>query len=261
MTILECERLGRSFGQAVAVEAVSLSMAAGESLALIGPNGAGKSTTLGMITTAVRPDRGRCRVLGADVASAPREARAALGVLFQEPALDGRLSARETLRLHAALHGVPRREVRARVEAALDWAELAAVADTLVQRLSGGTRRRIELARALLHGPALLVLDEPTIGLDPQGQRELWERIGELRRGGLAVLLTTHVLHEAERCDRVGVLDRGRLVEIGTPGELKRRVVGHPGATLEEVFMTLTGAPPRVREPEPPRPRLVRSRA
>ena len=259
--VLECERLGRAFGEAVAVEAVSFSMAAGESVALIGSNGAGKSTTLGMITTAIRPDRGRCRVLGADVVAAPRAARAALGVLFQEPALDGRLSARETLGLHAVLHGVPRRELRERVAAAIDWAELGAVADTLVQKLSGGTRRRIELARALLHEPALLVLDEPTIGLDPQGQRDLWTRIGELRGGGLAVLLTTHVLHEAERCDRVGVLDRGRLVAIDTPEALKRGVVGHATASLEDVFMVLTGAMPRPLGPEPPRPVLVRSRA
>lgn len=237
--ILSCEGLGRSFGGVVAVADMSLAMSEGESLALIGPNGAGKSTTLGMLTTAIRPDRGRATVLGHDVVREPERVRAGLGVLFQEPALDDAMTPRETLAFHAALHALPRRETRERVERALAWAELGDVADRIVRGLSGGMKRRIELARALMHEPRLLVLDEPTLGLDPQGRRDLWARIETLRKGGLSVLLTTHVLSEAERCDRVGIVDRGRLVALDTPDAIRMRCGGV--ATLEDAFLHLTG--------------------
>jgi ABC-2 type transport system ATP-binding protein len=241
MTIIDCVRLGRSFGGVAAVEEISFSMEAGESLALVGPNGAGKSTTLGMLTTAIRPDRGEARVLGADIGREPERVRAGLGVLFQEPALDDRLTSRENLSLHAALHDISRAEARRRVAAALDWADLGAAADRLVRGLSGGMRRRIELARALMHEPKLLVLDEPTIGLDPQGRRDLWSRIDTLRASGLAVLLTTHVIQEAERCDRVAIIDRGRLVAIDTPLALKLKFAKAADASMEDVFVHLTG--------------------
>lgn len=256
--ILVAEGLGRRFDGREAVAGISLTLRAGESLALVGPNGAGKSTTLALLTTALRPDAGRAQVGGFDVLREMRAARGLLGVLFQDPALDDRMTPRETLRLHAALYGLPRRDIPARVCDALGAAGLADVADDAVQGFSGGMKRRLELARALMHGPRLLVMDEPTLGLDPQGRRDLWARIGALRAGGMAVLMSTHILTEAEGFDRVGILDRGRLVALDTPEALKRTHAGDPAARLEDVFLAVTG---RMPEGAAPRPVLVRRRA
>lgn len=239
--ILQCEGLGRSYGDTKAVSDVSFTLAEGKSLALIGRNGAGKTTTLGMLTTLVRPDKGRATVLGADILREPERVRAGLGVLFQEPALDSRISPRETLRLHAAMHALSWRDSRERVAEALSWAGLDHVAGRPAGSFSGGMKRRLELARALMHRPRLLILDEPTLGLDPQGRRDLWARIDGLRQSGLAVLLTTHVLTEADRCDRVGVLDEGRIIALDTPEALKHGTTGRADASLEDVFVSLTG--------------------
>ena len=239
---IACDGLGRSYGDAVAVEQVSFTMAEGAFLAILGPNGAGKSTLLNMLTTLVAPHRGEARVCGADIRRAPGEVRARLGVVFQDPALDERLTARENLRIHAALYRMARPAAREAVAGALAWAELEVAADRTVRSFSGGMRRRLELARALMHGPRLLVLDEPTLGLDAQGRRDLWDRIARLRGEGLSVLMTTHTIAEAEGCDQVGVIDRGRLADIGTPAELRAR---HGGATLEDAFVALTGRTPR----------------
>ncbi len=248
-----CEGLGRSYGDLVAVERISFSMGEGEFLGLLGPNGAGKSTLLNMLTTLVSPSRGEATVAGADIRRAPAEARARLGVVFQDPALDERLTARENLRIHAALYRMERRSRTAAVDQALAWAELEVAADRPVRTFSGGMRRRLELARALMHGPRLLVLDEPTLGLDAQGRRDLWDRITRLRAEGLSVLMTTHAIAEAESCARVGIIDRGRLVALGTPAELKAR---HGGGTLEDAFVHLTGRAPRDTEASP-RDRIV----
>jgi ABC-2 type transport system ATP-binding protein len=237
-----CEGLGRSYGDLVAVEQVSFTMREGEFLGLLGPNGAGKSTLLNMLTTLVAPSRGEATVAGADIRRAPGEVRARLGVVFQDPALDERLTARENLRVHAALYRMNRRAAPEAVARALAWAELEVAADRPVRTFSGGMRRRLELARALMHGPSLLVLDEPTLGLDAQGRRDLWDRITRLRGEGLSVLMTTHNIAEAEACSRVGVVDRGRLVDLGAPSELRAR---HGGGTLEDAFVQLTGRAPR----------------
>lgn len=258
--ILDARGLGRRFGGREVVAGLSLSLQEGQSLALIGPNGAGKSTTLGMLTTALRPDAGTAQVGGFDVVRQARQVRGLLGVLFQEPALDERMTPRETLRLHAALHRVPRRDVAASVADALEAAGLVEAADRPVRGFSGGMKRRLELARALMHAPRLLVLDEPTLGLDPQGRLDLWGRIGALRARGMAVLMATHVLTEAESFDRVAILDRGRLVALDTPEALKRAHAGDPAASLEDVFLALTGRALRD-EAHPLRPALVRRRA
>lgn len=258
--ILRAENLSRRFGGRDVVADIDLELAEGGSLALIGPNGAGKSTTLGMLTTALRPDAGRVLVGGLDALAEPRRARALLGVLFQEPALDDSMTPRETLRLHTALYRLPRRETAARVSDALDSAGLGDVADQKIRGFSGGMKRRLELARALVHGPRLLVLDEPTLGLDPQGRLDLWARIGALRSTGMAVLMTTHVLSEADSFDRVGIIDKGRLVALDSPDALKRRYAGCPEATLDEVFFNLTGRALRDTA-QGFRPALVRRRA
>ena len=258
--ILEALDLSRSYGGRRAVAGVSLTLHDGQSLALIGPNGAGKSTTLGMLTTAIRPDTGTVRVAGFDAERAARQARGILGVVFQDPALDARMTAADTLRLHAALHRLPRRDVGARVAEVLDWAGLSGVADRATADFSGGMKRRLELARALMHRPRLLVLDEPTLGLDPQGRLDLWARIGALKAQGMAVLMTTHVLSEADTFDRVGILDGGRLVALDTPEALKRAHAGDADATLDEVFFQITGRALRDTA-QPLRPTLVRRRA
>lgn len=258
--IIEARNLCRRFGGRAAVTDVSLTLHEAGSLALIGPNGAGKTTTLGMLTTALRPDSGTVRIAGYDALATPRAARAVLGVLFQDPALDDRMTPRETLRLHAALHGLPRRDTAALVSDALDRAGLSEAADRTIRGFSGGMKRRLELARALMHEPRVLVLDEPTLGLDPQGRLDLWARIGALRAAGMAVLMTTHVLSEAESFDRVGILDGGQLVALDTPGALKRAHAGSEEASLDDVFFHLTGR--ALRDCQPPlRPALVRRHA
>lgn len=238
--------LGRRYGDVVAVDSVSLSVASGEFFALLGPNGAGKTTTLHMLTTLVVPTSGRASVLGHDVVKEPGAVRRGLGMVFQDPALDDRLTAWENLEIHAVIYGVPRQDRHAAIERALEWATLAEVGKRRVREFSGGMKRRLELARALMHGPRILFLDEPTLGLDPQGRRHLWERIDALRLKGMTVLMTTHNLPEAEACDRVGIIDNGRLVAIGAPGDLiaeHATAVGKPveEADLEDVFIALTG--------------------
>jgi ABC-2 type transport system ATP-binding protein len=239
--MIDCRGLGRSFGSVVAVEDVSFAMAEGEFLAILGPNGAGKSTLLNMLTTLVAPSRGEAQVAGASIATDARRVRAAIGVVFQEPALDERLSAHENLWIHAVLYGIPARVVAAKVAEAIAWADLGSAGERAVRTFSGGMRRRLELARALMHGPRLLILDEPTLGLDPQGRRDLFERIAVCRGNGLSVLMTTHNIQEADACDRVAIMDRGRLVALGTPAELRRRAGMPPAASLEDVFVEVTG--------------------
>src|SRR5690606_19666125 len=237
---VEAVELGRRFGDVVAVDSVTFSVAQGEFFALLGPNGAGKTTTLHMLTTLLTPTSGRASVMGFDVVREPQKVRQVLGMVFQDPAVDERLTARENLELHAVLYGIPRSERSEAVEQALVWASLTEAASRRVRGFSGGMKRRLELARALMHSPGVLSLDEPTLGLDPQGRRHLWERIDALRKDGLTVLMTTHNLPEAEACDRVGIIDAGRLVEIGPPGELVAKHAGE-GGDLEDVFIALTG--------------------
>lgn len=233
--------LGRRFQEVVAVESISLVVQPGEFFALLGPNGAGKSTLLHMLTTLLAPTSGSAAVAGFDVVTEAAAVRANLGMVFQDPALDERLTARENLEIHAVLYGVRRQDRRQSVETALEWASLAAVGDRKVKTFSGGMKRRLELARALMHAPRVLFLDEPTLGLDPQGRRHLWEHIASLREGGLTVLMTTHNLPEAEACDRVGIIDHGKLIASGAPDALVREHGSGQGADLEDVFIALTG--------------------
>lgn len=233
--------LGRRFGDVVAVADVSFEVAAGEWFALLGPNGAGKSTTLSMLTTMLKPGSGWAQIMGFDVLKQSAQVRASIGMVFQEPALDERLSARENLQIHAYLHNLPRRSIAPAITRALDWAGLQGTARRAVRTFSGGMKRRLELARTLMHEPKVLFMDEPSLGLDTQGRRDLWNRIAELREHGMTVIMTTHYLPEAEACDRIGIMDEGRLVAVGTPEALKQEVLeGAPG-TLEDVFLKLTG--------------------
>ncbi len=238
---IEASNIGRRYGDIAAVDGISFDVSRGEFFALLGPNGAGKSTLVHMLTTIIPPTSGTGSVMGEDIVKSPGEVRWKLGMVFQDPALDDRLTARENLMIHAVLYSLPRRDRHDSIERAMEWAELTETGKRRVGTFSGGMKRRLELARALMHGPSVLFLDEPTIGLDPQGRRNLWERIATLRSQGMTVFMTTHNLPEAEACDRVGIMDRGKLITIGAPGDLVAEHGGRDGANLEDVFLNLTG--------------------
>ena len=225
--LLAARGLERRYADRVVVDDLSFALAPGEIFGFLGENGAGKTTTFEMISGLRRPDRGE--ILWRGAAALPTDAayRARLGVVFQKPSVDEALSARENLELGAALYGLRGAAVRAKIDAALAFAELADRAREPVKKLSGGMRRRLELARVLLHEPELLVLDEPTHGLDPGFFRRFWAEIRRLRDArGLTVLLTTHDPAEAAQADRLAVLDAGRVLATGTPAELTAQVGG-----------------------------------
>lgn len=238
---IAAKNISRQYRGVAAVDSVSLEVKRGEFFAILGPNGAGKSTLVHMLTTIIPPTSGTGEVMGDDVVKKAGEVRWRLGMVFQDPAVDDRLTAAENLEIHAVLYGIPRKARKNAVEQAIKWAELQEAGKRRVATFSGGMKRRLELARALMHGPSVLFLDEPTIGLDPQGRRNLWDRIDTLRQRGMTVFMNTHNLPEAEACDRVGILDRGKLIEVGTPEELVAKHGGKEDADLEDVFINLTG--------------------
>jgi ABC-2 type transport system ATP-binding protein len=228
------------FGALEAVAGVSFSVAAGEVFGLLGPNGAGKTTTVRVLTTLLKPTAGRATVAGHDVRAASLAVRSSIGYVPQALSADGALTARENLEFYARVTDVPRRERAGRVAEAVAAMELEPMLDRLARTFSGGMLRRLEIASALLNRPAVLFLDEPTVGLDPTARRMVWDRIHALRReAGTTVLVTTHMMEEAERhCDRLAIMDHGRLVEHGAPEELRTR---HAAPDLEEVFTLVTG--------------------
>jgi ABC-2 type transport system ATP-binding protein len=212
----------KSYAGVEAVRGIDLTVAQGETFGFLGPNGAGKTTTIAMLCTLTTPTAGRIEIAGHDTRTAPGQVRRSLGLVFQETTLDGDLTAAENLRFHADLYALPRRTLRTRIEAMLRLVGLTDRGDDLVRTFSGGMRRRLEIARGLLHRPRVLFLDEPTIGLDPQARSQVWEHLGEVRdQEATTLFLTTHYLDEAERCDRLAIIDDGRIVAQGTPTELK----------------------------------------
>jgi len=228
----------------VAVNGIDLRVERGEIFGVLGPNGAGKTTTLRMLATLLEPTSGEARVLGIDVRTHPREIRANLGAMLSgERSLYWKLTARENLEYFAALYHVPPKETKARIDAALIAVKLADRADDYVERYSTGMRQRLALARALLPDPPLVILDEPTVGLDPQAARDLRDRVRELKRQGRTVLLTTHYMEEADQlCDRIAIIDHGEIVALDTPAALKRRIRAEEVVSLE-IGMTGADAP------------------
>jgi ABC-2 type transport system ATP-binding protein len=225
--LLAAEGLVRRYGDRVAVDGLSFELRRGEIFGFLGPNGAGKTTTFEMLSGLRGPDAGTFFLGGTPVAPTSPRLRARLGVIFQKPSVDDKLTARENLVLGASLYGVTGKQARARVDAQLALVGLEGRADEPVARFSGGMRRRLELARVLLHDPEILILDEPTHGLDPGFFRTFWKQILDLRAArGLSVLLTTHDPLEAENCDRLAILDAGKIICCGTPEELKARIGG-----------------------------------
>ncbi len=206
------------------VKDVSLTINAGESFGLLGPNGAGKSTTIRMLTTLTVPSDGQIVVAGYDVQRQPTEVRQDIGVVLQQTSVDGDMSAWENMEFHGRMHHIPNPQRQQRIEQWLDFVGLSDRRHAKVKTLSGGMKRRLQIARALLHEPKILFLDEPTVGLDPQTRRRLWEIIRGLNQQGMTMLLTSHYMEEVETlCDRVGILDQGQMIETGTVAELRRK--------------------------------------
>lgn len=241
---LAVEDLVVRYGERRALDGLSFEARPGEVLGVLGPNGAGKTTAFRVLCGLVRPDAGAIRIDGSPTRPEDPAYRRALGVVFQEPSLDEKLTARENLRLAGALYGVARATREGRVAALLAFVELADRADERVERYSGGMKRRVEIARALLHHPRLLLMDEPTSGLDEAAARKLWTWLDRARRDdGVTVVVSTHRPDEADRCDRVAILDAGRTVACDTPEALRRHVGGDvitleaddPGALAAEV--------------------------
>jgi ABC-2 type transport system ATP-binding protein len=212
----------------VAVDGVSFQVRRGEIFGFLGPNGAGKTTTISILTTLLQPTSGRARIEGIDVQARPHEVRRKLGLVFQKSTADEELTGRENLLIEAGLYGLSGKQTEAHVNDLLTQMDLAPSADRYVKTYSGGMRRRLELAVGMVHDPRLVFLDEPTLGLDPQGRAGFWRYIRSLRESkGLTVLMTTHYLDEADQlCDRIAVIDHGRIIALGTPKELKDSVGG-----------------------------------
>ncbi|MDE3086117.1 MAG: ATP-binding cassette domain-containing protein [Acidobacteriota bacterium] len=222
---IDVHELARRFGDLDAVRGVSFEVRAGETFGFLGPNGAGKSTTISMLCTLLAPTSGRALVAGFDVAAQRAEVRKRIGLVFQDTTLDDYLTATENLRFHAELYGVPRAQAAERLRAVLEMVGLWGRRDSLVRTFSGGMKRRLEIARGLLHSPRVLFLDEPTVGLDPQTRAHIWSYINDLRRReSITMFLTTHYMDEAEHCDRIAIIDEGRIVVIDTPEALKASV-------------------------------------
>jgi ABC-2 type transport system ATP-binding protein len=233
--------LSKNFGEVKAVDGVSFDVNAGEIFAFLGPNGAGKTTTIQVLTTLLRPTSGTIAVDGFDPVAKPLEVRRRFGIVFQDPSLDSELTAYENMNLHGVLYHVPRRVRTERIELLLKLFELWDRRDSFVKQFSGGMKRRLEIARGLLHTPKILFLDEPTLGLDPQSRNQLWTHVRHLNETeGITVFLTTHYMDEAERvAQRIAIIDHGRIVAQGSSQELKRQT----GAdSLEEAFLALTGS-------------------
>jgi ABC-2 type transport system ATP-binding protein len=248
--IIEAHDLVKRFDGFTAVDHISFAVPEGVIFGFLGPNGAGKTTTIKMLTTVLTPSEGRLSIAGHDPVREPLLVRRAFGIVFQDPSLDGELTAAENMDLHGVLYRVPRAERRARVEALLRFVGLWERRDDYVKRFSGGMRRRLEIARALQHRPRILFLDEPTAGLDPQTRNQIWEFIrGLCRDEHVTVFFTTHYMEEAERvADRIAVIDHGRIVAQGTAAALRQETGGR---TLEDAFIALTGRSIREADPAP----------
>lgn len=219
--------LAKRFGDVQAVCGVDFDVAHGEIFGFLGPNGAGKSTTISMLCTLVRPTGGLARVAGYDVVAEREAVRQNIGLVFQDSTLDGYLSAQQNMRLHAELYGVPREVVAPRMEQVMEMVGLWERRKSAVNTFSGGMKRRLEIARGLMHSPRVLFLDEPTVGLDPQTRNSIWSYINELKAAeDITIFLTTHYMDEAEHCYRIAIIDKGKIVVLDTPEALKA-AVGH----------------------------------
>lgn len=240
MKIIKVENLIKKFDGFMAVDGISFEVEAGEIFAFLGPNGAGKSTTIKMLTTLLKPTGGRIELNGHDPARDPNEVRRSFGIVFQDPSLDDELTAFENVEFHGVLYGVPRKVRREKIGELLRFVELWDRKDSLVKEFSGGMKRRLEIARGLLHEPKILFLDEPTLGLDPQTRNHMWNYLEKLNKEkGITIFFTTHYMEEAERmARRIAIIDHGRIIAAGTSSELEAQTGTE---SLEGAFLSLTG--------------------
>jgi len=226
-SVIEVRGLTKRFGELVAVDGVSFDVGEGEIFGFLGPNGAGKSTTINMLCTLLRPTSGGAILNGFDIVREPDAVRRSIGLVFQDPSLDNCLTARENLEFHAMVYNLAPRDMRDRIAEVLHLVDLEDRQNDLVRNFSGGMRRRLEIARGLLHYPKVLFLDEPTLGLDPQTRNHIWQYVHDLKeRERITIFLTTHYMDEAENCDRIAIIDYGRIIALDTPEGLKRQVGG-----------------------------------
>jgi ABC-2 type transport system ATP-binding protein len=228
MAIIEIKSLTKTFGKIQAVRGIDLNIEKGEIFGLLGPNGAGKTTTIGMLCTIIRPTSGSATLAGFDIVKNPAEVRRQVGIVFQDPTLDTVLTGHENLELHARLYGVPAAQREKRITEMLELVDLQERSNDITRTYSGGMRRRLELARGLLHKPAVLFLDEPTLGLDPQTRARTWDYIKKMaQKEQTTVVLTTHYMEEAQLvCDRVGIIDHGQIMALDAPDNLKESMGG-----------------------------------
>ena len=226
--VIETNALTKSFNGLTAVDKLDITVETGEIFGLLGPNGAGKTTTISMLCTILKPTSGSATVNGFDIVKEPNQVRKSIGIVFQDPSIDDRLTGRENLYMHANLYGIPPGEQRERIDRILKLVELEDRADDLMRTYSGGMRRRLELGRGLIHYPKVLFLDEPTLGLDPQTRDHIWTYIRELKKThDTTIVLTTHYMDEADRlCDRIAIMDYGKIVALDTSPKLKQTLAG-----------------------------------
>lgn len=239
-SIIKTSGLTKKFGNLVAVDNVSFQVKKGEIFAFLGPNGAGKSTTIKILTTLLKPTSGTVNVAGFDPVKFPNETRRVFGIVFQDPSLDDELTAYENLELHGVLYHLQKDLRHSRIEQLLKFIELWDRKDGLVKYFSGGMKRRLEIARGLVHHPKVLFLDEPTLGLDPQTRNHIWNYVGALNKEeGMTIFFTTHYMEEADRVAHdIAIIDHGKIVARGSSGELKRKTNAE---SLEDAFLILTG--------------------
>lgn len=239
MDMIEVKDLVKKYGSLTAVDSISFSVGQGEIFGFLGPNGAGKTTTINILCTLLRPTSGSARVSCCDVAKEPNKVRKDIGIIFQDPSLDDRLTAEDNLRFHGYLYHMSHQDIEERIPDVMNLVELYERRKDFVKKFSGGMKRRLEIARGLIHHPKVLFLDEPTLGLDPQTRAHIWDYVFKMRQdSGLTIFMTTHYMQEAEACDRVAIIDHGRIVDIDTPTNLKKK---HGEDTLEKVFLKITG--------------------
>jgi ABC-2 type transport system ATP-binding protein len=246
---VQLESVSKTYNSRPVVQNLSFTIAPGEMFGLLGPNGAGKSTTIRMLTTLTRPTAGQIRIAGFETVAQAAQVKQAIGVVLQQMSVDVDLTVWENMEFHARLHHIPAAERKLRIQQWLDYVALLDRRDDLVKTLSGGMKRRLQIARALLHNPQILFLDEPTVGLDPQTRRRLWEIVLDLNRQGMTILLTTHYMEEVEYlCDRIGIMEAGQLIALGTLTEFRQQygeglVMKQVGDKLEyDFFPTIDAA-------------------
>jgi ABC-2 type transport system ATP-binding protein len=240
MNIIEVKNLIKNFGDVHAVKNISFDVKKGEIFAFLGPNGAGKTTTIKMLTTLLHPTSGSLSLNGHNPVLEPNEVRRSFGIVFQDPSLDDELTAWENMEFHGVLYDVPKKIRRERIEYLMRFVELWDRKNSLVKEFSGGMKRRLEIARGLLHHPKIIFLDEPTLGLDPQTRNSMWNYLRELNKNeGTTIFFTTHYMEEAEKiAQRISIIDHGKIISSGTADELKKQA---NASSLEEAFLNFTG--------------------